>query len=104
MKNKRDKKWIGAAIGLAGTAVNLVTNLIQGNKQKKLEEEQKLQEAKLKAEQEANQTADALSSQYQNTQAVDEFKKQMTFKAGGTIANDRIKHLKQFKCGGRKKQ
>lgn len=104
MKQKRNKKWIGAAIGLASTVAGLISNRINANNQEELERKRIEEEKRLKAEQNALQTAQNLSAQYANTSYIDEFKNKITLKAGGAVTNDRIKQLKQFKCGGRKKR
>lgn len=92
MKNKRNKKWIGAAIGLVSQGVGLVTNLISKNKQAEAEEkarqEQLALEAKQKAEQNALQTAQNLSAQFSDTSYIDEFQKRIEFKKGGNTKND----------------
>lgn len=89
MKNKRNKKWIGAAIGLASTGINLISNLISKNKQRKAEEkarqEQLALEAKQKAEEESRQRDQMLTAQYSDTSYIDEFQKRIEFKKGGKI-------------------
>lgn len=102
MKEQRDKKWIGAAIGLVSQGIGLVTNLISKNKQAKAEEkarqEQLALEAKQKAEEEARQRNQALNAQFSDTSYIDEFQKRIEFKKGGDIKNKKI-----FKKGGNTK-
>ena len=85
MKNKRNKKWIGAALSAVSTGVNLISNLINNNKEEKLLKEQRLEEAKIKSQQNALQTAQNLSNQYADTSYIDEFQKRIEFKKGGKI-------------------
>ena len=89
MKEQRNKKWIGAAIGLVSTGIGLISNLISKNKQRKAEEkarqEQLALEAKQKAEEEARQRNQALNAQYADTSYIDEFQKRIEFKKGGKI-------------------
>lgn len=100
MKNKRAKKWIGAAIG---AGVSLIGNLISKNKEQEYLNDKRLEEAKLISEQSALQTAQNLTNKYANQEYADKFKEKIVFKHGGAIYTDRIKNIKRFKCGGRRK-
>lgn len=107
MKEQRDKKWIGAAIGLVSQGIGLVTNLISKNKQAKAEEkarqEQLALEAKQKAEEEARQRNQALNAQFSNTSYIDEFQKRIEFKDGGSTTkksnNNKTTILDEIKTG-----
>ena len=94
MKNKRPKKWIGAAIG---TGVSLISQLVAQNQEKKMLEEQNALAAKQTAEQNALLTAQNLTNQYNNQEYIKAFKNKIVFKNGGLIYNDRLKNIKKFK-------
>lgn len=100
MKNKRPKKWVGAAIG---AGVSLISQLIAQNNEKKMLEQQNALAEKQAAEQNAILTAQNLTNQYANQDYADKFKEKVVFKNGGVVYSDRIKNLKRFKCGGKKR-
>lgn len=100
MKNKRPKKWIGAAIG---AGVGLISQLVAQNQQNKALKEQNALDAKRTAEQNALLTAQNLTNQYNNQEYIDAMKDKVVFKTGGAVYGDRIKNLTKFKCGGKKR-
>ena len=89
MKKQRNKKWIGAAVGLVSQGINLVTNLISKNKQAKAEEKARKEQIELlekqKAEEKQRQINQVLNSQLADSSYIDEFQKRIEFKKGGKI-------------------
>lgn len=100
MKNKRNKKLWGTLIG---GGISLVSQLIAQNQEKKALEEENILEAKKIAKQNALTTAQNLTNKYNNQEYIDAMNDKIVFKKGGAIYGDRIKHLKRFKCGGKKR-
>ena len=100
MKNKRPKKWVGALIG---GGISLVSQLLAQNNQNKFTQQQNILAEQKEAEQNAILTAQNLTNQYANQDYVDKFKEKVVFKDGGAVYDDRIKNLKRFKCGGKKR-
>lgn len=105
-KAKRDKAFIGAAIG---AVTSIAGSLISGNKQKKAAEAAFQQEQAAQTEAEGFQEAAALSSTYGNQDYVTDYQKKIALKNGGKVSTkgdkfgDRISRAKKFKHGGRAK-
>jgi hypothetical protein len=93
---KRPKKFIGAAIGAAvSIGGGIASSISQRRAQRK---QMKAQNRNATLQQAANMT-----EEYNNTEYIDEFNNKVSFKAGGSIYTDRIKKMKRFKCGGKRK-
>lgn len=93
---ERDKKFLGAAIG---AAVSIGGGLLQKAAQRRAQRKQQMAQNR----QDTLNQAAALSEQYNNTEYADEFREKVAFKAGGAVYHDRIKRIKRFKCGGKRK-
>lgn len=102
---KRDKKFIGAAVG---AVANIAGGIIGGAKRRKAE--RKARQANQRAIAEQAETANAeramaLDQMYGNQEYVDEFKDKISLKNGGKVATkDRIKMAKKYALGGRSKK
>lgn len=102
---KRDKKFIGAAIG---AVANIAGGIVGAVKKKKLA---KQQEAEMERQQfaqnavDASQQAAAMSSSYADQQYVDDYKSKIALKNGGKVkTKDRIQVAKKYAMGGRSKK
>ena len=98
--NGRDKKFIGAAVGLAA---NVVGGLIGRAKEKRAAKKQAQANAASGVMQnKANdaETAAAMSEQFQNQEYVDQMKDKLSFKNGGKT---KVSIARKDACGGRKK-
>lgn len=97
--NKRKKAFIGTAIAagasLLGSAVSGIINARQIKKQNELAAAEANRQAMY-------QKANALSQVANEQDYVDEYKNKIVMKAGGKY-NDRMKQVKRYACGGRKK-
>lgn len=98
MKKKRCKKWLGSIVG---SAINLGGSLYSANKQAELQEEMIAEQRKNESLNFALQNATNLTNKYSDTSYVDDMKKRISFKNGGSIYADRINKIKRFKCGGK---
>lgn len=107
---KRDKAWAGALIG---TGISLLGSiggsLIGANASKKAADKQAALQQELWAKNQTSQNkkdaleqARNLTSVYSNQEYVDEYRDKLSFRNGGNY-HDRMKFVKRFKCGGRRK-
>lgn len=96
-KVKRDKAFIGAAIG---SVAGIASSIFGGISQKKAAQQQ----AKAQNRSDTYAMADNLSEGYGDQEYADDFKQKITFKAGGMCKGDRVKIAKKMKCGGRIKK
>lgn len=104
-KVKRDKKFIGAAIG---AVANIAGGVLGGIKQKKLAKQQAAEAEKQAFAQnsvDASQQAAAMSSSYADQQYVDDYKSKIALKNGGKVkTKDRVQVAKKYAMGGRSKK
>ena len=103
-KKCRRKAWLGAAIGLASTGINLIAQARNAAEQEKQMLQQRSIDEFEQAKNKAINNAITLTSGYNNTEYADKVRDKIVFKAGGKISSDRIQKLRQFKCGGRSKR
>ena len=101
MTCKRNKAFLGAAIGAVSS---IVGGLIQSSNQKK----QLKKQLREKAEQDGYTSASNLTQSYSNQDYVDEYNKKITLKAGGKVKmnkyNNKVTYNNRFRCGGRSKK
>lgn len=102
---KRDKKFIGAAIG---TVANIAGGILGGIKQKKaqkLQEEENNKAMIMQEQANAAQQASAMTSSYSNQDYVDQAKSKIALKNGGKVkTKDRVQVAKRYAMGGRSKK
>lgn len=102
---KRDKKFIGAAIG---AVANIAGGIIGGAKRRRAERKARQANQRNIAQQAEVENADranALSQMYADQEYVDEFKDKISLKNGGKVkGKDRIKIAKKYAMGGRSKK
>lgn len=99
MKNKKRKAWLGAIVG----GISTVANLLNEKKQIDKYNENLIKQQQLQTQQSALQNAINLTNAYNDTSYIDNFKNKVSFKTGGAVYHDRIKRIKRFKCGGKRK-
>lgn len=83
-KRKRKKAFLGAAIGLAA---NVVSGIVQKNKEKNIQREQ----AKAKNRADTFSMANELTNAYADRDYVDDYNNRVVMKCGGS---------KKMRCGG----